>query len=67
MLKSGQTDALALPEYRKELALFNKNFSFDDLVEIFKEIVKTNQLLADNLNIKLPLFIIKERLRWANS
>ena len=45
-----------------DLKRFQKRTTFEELNDINKSIVKMCQLLADNLNIKLPLLIIGEQL-----
>lgn len=47
-----------------DLKLFQKRFSFDELNTLKSEVVNMNRLLADNLNIKIPVMVIKEQL-WA--
>jgi len=42
-----------------ELKDFEAKFTFAELDEIYKEIIKAYQMLADNLNIKIALLIIK--------
>jgi len=48
-----------------DLSGFVKKFTFEDLRELNKSIIKMHQLLAEHLNIKLPLLIIGEQL-WKN-
>lgn len=45
-----------------ELKKFQKQYSFDQLRSLHDEIINTYGSLADNLNIKVPLLLIKERL-----
>lgn len=45
-----------------DLKRFQKNYTFEELNSINESIIKMRQLLADNLNIKLPLLIIGEQL-----
>jgi len=45
-----------------ELQIFKQKYSFKELETMDKSVVKMHQLLADNLNIKLPLLIIGEQL-----
>ncbi len=47
-----------------ELNRFVRQFDFDYLQEVYAEIVQAQKMLAENLNIKLPLLIIKEKLSW---
>lgn len=65
LIKSGVGhDSVMNVDRIKELRHFQGQYTFEDLKDLEKEVVKTHQLLADNLNIKLPLFIIKEKLTW---
>ncbi|MCK5259631.1 MAG: AAA family ATPase [Candidatus Omnitrophica bacterium] len=45
-----------------ELNVFARNYTFEELQAINGSVVKMCRLLADNLNIKLPLLIIGEQL-----
>lgn len=45
-----------------DLKRFGKSYTFEELKDLNKSVVKMCQLLADNLNIKLPLLIIGEQL-----
>jgi DNA polymerase-3 subunit delta' len=46
----------------EDLRKFSKLYSFEDLNNIFKAVVNTNKMLAENFNVKIPLLIIKELL-----
>jgi DNA polymerase-3 subunit delta' len=46
----------------EDLRKFARMYSFEDLNSIFKAIVNTNKMLAENFNVKIPLLIIKELL-----
>lgn len=50
----------------KELKQFTAHHSFEDLREMFAEVVHMSRMLAENLNLKIPLLIIKEKL-WVSS
>ncbi|MCD4782030.1 MAG: hypothetical protein K8S27_16015 [Candidatus Omnitrophica bacterium] len=50
----------------EDLQRFVQHYSFEELVDLFDQTVKTCKLLTDNLNVKLPLLIIKEKL-WKKS
>lgn len=45
-----------------DLSRFTRKYSFTELNDINRSITKMHQLLAENLNIKLPLLIIGEQL-----
>ena len=45
-----------------DLKQFGARYTFEELKALSQSIVKMHQLLADNLNIKLPLLIIGEQL-----
>jgi hypothetical protein len=47
---------------REDLRAFAGRFSFQELVRINSSVVNMHKMLADNLNIKLPLLIIGEQL-----
>jgi len=46
----------------EDLNRFQQKYTFTELNELNKSIVKMRQLLSDNLNVKLPLLIIGEQL-----
>jgi DNA polymerase-3 subunit delta' len=65
LVKSGVSDERLIHRDRiNDLKRFSRQFPFGELVELKKEIVNMYYMLSENLNIKIPLFIIKERL-WA--
>jgi len=45
-----------------DLKRFQERYTFEELKNLHESVVKMCQLLADNLNIKLPLLIIGEQL-----
>ena len=47
-----------------ELDRFQSRYTFDELLDLNSEIIGMFQLLSDNLNLKIPMLIIKEKL-WA--
>lgn len=47
---------------KHDVLRFENRFSSDELNQLKKEILTMYKLLADNLNIKMPLLIIKERI-----
>ena len=47
---------------KEDLKGFADRFSFDELVAINGEIIKTCKLLSENLNLKIPISVIKEML-----
>ena len=63
LVKSGIKDGRLIHLDRIEaLSLFAQGYSFGQLNELSKSVVEAHKLLADNLNIKLPLLIIGEQL-----
>lgn len=65
LIKSGvSVDSLIHLDRLEDLRRFARQFPFGELTELKKEIVNMYFMLSENLNIKIPLFIIKERL-WA--
>ena len=59
-------DHLIHLDRRDELEQFARRFHFDDLAEIYDEVILAQKMLADNLNLKLPLLIIKEKMSWVS-
>lgn len=47
-----------------ELNHFQQRYDFDELQYLYEEVVEMVRLWTENLNIKIPLMLIKERL-WA--
>ena len=47
---------------KADLKGFADRFSFEDIVGLNGEIIKTSKLLSENLNLKIPISVIKERL-----
>jgi DNA polymerase-3 subunit delta' len=45
-----------------DLEKFSKKYSFEELNSLYQDTVKTLKMLLDNLNVKMPLLIIKEQL-----
>lgn len=65
LLKSGAQEKQLIHKDRlTDLKNFQKRFSFEELQEFNNDVVDMCQLLAENLNLKIPLMIIKERLRY---
>jgi DNA polymerase-3 subunit delta' len=63
LVKSGIEDGRLIHLDRFEaLSLFAQEYSFEQLNDLSKSVVHMHKLLADNLNIKLPLLIIGEQL-----
>lgn len=48
-----------------QLRKFVEGYTFDELNDLHQAIVKARKLLGENLNIKIPLMIIKEKI-WLN-
>ncbi|VAX35622.1 DNA polymerase III delta prime subunit [hydrothermal vent metagenome] len=65
LVKVGVEDARLIHIDRlDDLKFFVERYSFFVLNDVYEESVKTYKLLADNLNVKIPLLIIKEKLRY---
>ena len=65
LIKAGAEDRRLIHLDRlKELRRFEAQHTFGELQELHEEVVKTSRLLNENLNVKIPLMIIKEQL-WA--
>jgi len=66
MVKSSVKDQSIVHLDRIEsLKKFEANYSFEELRDLSEEIINASRLLAENLNIKIPLLIIKEKI-WAS-
>jgi len=66
LLKAGACEEHAVHCDRiQDLRKFAKKISFNDLKEIIEEVVKTTKLLNDNLNIKIALNLVKEKIQAA--
>ena len=67
LLKAGAEPARLIHRERMmDLEKMSMRFSFEDLQECYQGIVKTEQMLEDNFNIKIAVSLIKERL-WPES
>jgi len=65
LLQSGVgRDQLIHLDRAEDLNRFARQYRFDYLKEIYDTIVQAQKMLTDNLNIKLPLFIIKAALDY---
>ncbi len=51
-------------DYINDLKAFSHRFSFEALNDIYEEVVQTCRLFTENLNVKIPVMIIKERLSY---
>ena len=47
-----------------DLRKFTQKYSLEKLIDIERDIVKAYQVLAENLNIKLPLLMLKEKITY---
>lgn len=66
LIYSGVADShLIHLDRRDELEQFARRYHFEDLADIYDEVILAQKMLADNLNLKLPLLIIKEKMSWA--
>ncbi len=46
----------------RDLKKFQSKYTFEELCDLNKEVIQMSRLLSENLNIKIPLMIIKEKL-----
>lgn len=66
-LKSGQTSlSLVHQDRAAEIEHFQRRFCRDDLWSLYRQVVQASRQLADNLNLKVPLMIIKEQIYGTN-
>ncbi|MBI5150273.1 MAG: hypothetical protein HZA28_05845, partial [Candidatus Omnitrophica bacterium] len=65
LVKAGaQDNRLVNADRVRDIRGFARRFSFADLAALHAELVHTCRLLLENLNVKIPLMIVGERL-WA--
>jgi DNA polymerase III delta' subunit len=64
LVKSGAAAAFSSQEYAKPMEKF-AGYRIEDLNLIIRQIVKTKQLVDENLNTKMSLSLLKEHI-WAN-
>ena len=63
MIKQGMDEAhIVNIDKKEELQVFSSKYSFNELVELNEEILTACKLLSENLNIKIPISVIKEKL-----
>lgn len=63
LLKIGIQDRTVVNcDRMKDLTVFQKKYTFDELIEGARDIVKTIQLLEDNFNPRIALTLVKEKL-----
>jgi len=63
LMKAGVEDHRLIHIGRlNDLRKFTKRFSFEEIRDLYDEGVKTTRLFMDNLNVKISLLIIKEKL-----
>lgn len=66
-LKSGQAAGPLVHQDRaREIDRFQRAIGWTDLWELYRQVVRATRYLAENLNIKIPLMIIKEQLYGTN-
>lgn len=63
LLKAGvaQSNVIHIDRIR-ELEKFQSKYTFRELNDLNQELIRMSKLLSENLNIKIPLMIIKEKL-----
>ena len=65
LIKAGVDDHHLVHRDRlHDLNRFHKRYFFNELLDLSDEIVRMFKFLSDNLNVKIPLLLISERL-WA--
>ena len=63
LIKSGVEDKRLIHLDRKnDLDNFQIKFTFNELNALYQQVVQTQKLLADNLNIRMALMILKEKI-----
>lgn len=68
LLKSGVKEGDSIHFDRlKELKCMKERYSFEDLNDIFLELVKMLKLFDDNLNLKIALTLVREKIYGKNS
>jgi DNA polymerase-3 subunit delta' len=67
LLKSGQkATPLVHQDRAAEIEHFQRRLRLDDLWGLYRQVVQASRQLADNLNLKVPLMIIKEQIYGTN-
>ncbi len=67
LLKTGvEQGCVVHADRRKELLSLVSQYSFNQLKEIVEGIVDTSRMLGENLNIKIPLILLREKI-WTRS
>jgi DNA polymerase-3 subunit delta' len=67
LLKAGDIEENTVHADRiKDLRQASQRYSFEELESIIEQIVTTTQLLGDNLNVKIPVSLLRERI-WVKS
>ena len=67
LLKTGvEQGCVVHADRRKELLSLVSQYSFNQLNEIVEGIVDTSRMLGENLNIKIPLILLREKI-WTRS
>ena len=63
LLKLDADEAMMVHADRlNDLKPFSQKYTFEQLNNIYEEVIHMYKQLAENLNLKLPLLIIKEKL-----
>ena len=63
LLKNGfKRDSLIHQEYAPSLENFSRQYTYPELEELYKQTVNMFKMLAENLNVRVPLLVIKELL-----
>ena len=67
LLKAGDREENTVNADRmKDIRQAAERYSFQELENIIEQIVTTTQLLGDNLNVKIPVSLLRERI-WVKS
>ncbi|MBF0522692.1 MAG: hypothetical protein HQL24_06510 [Candidatus Omnitrophica bacterium] len=68
LLKSAMNDEEQLIHLDRsaDLKIFSNRYSFEELNDINRQIIEATKLLTENLNVKISLLLLKERL-WEKS
>ncbi len=59
---NGSETHLVHADRLKDLKKYEARYSFEEITELTREIVKAATLLAENLNVKIALSLMKENL-----
>ena len=65
ILKTGiRREQLIHVDRSEDVSQFSQKYTFNELKDLMDDVLNASQGLLENLNIKIPLLIIKEKIRY---